>query len=201
MDLANSYGALILAGGKSSRMNHPKPWLPLNDGSSFLEHLVKLYADCGVKNIAAVINHEYYSGKWIKQIVNVEQYSLIIENYHVDKGRLYSIKLGLENLTGTDFIYIQNIDNPLIDKTVIDTLHRNACSNGATIPTFKGKGGHPVLISKEVGESISRGYNPSDTLHDVIDQFKRKYIEVESKFILMNLNTHSEYIKAMSEFG
>lgn len=192
---------MILAGGKSSRMESPKPWLKLNDGSSFLEHLVNLYYNLGLQNIAVVLNHEYHSSKWEEQIKIAGQHSLILLNNQVEKGRLFSIRLGLENMAKTDFVYIQNIDNPLIDKIVIEKMSHHAIHNDVIIPAFNGTGGHPVLISKKVVASIKNYYKPSDTLRDVINRFNKKYVDVESKSILVNLNTHSDYIKAMSELN
>lgn len=181
-------------------MNYPKPWLSINNEISFLEHLVKLYYNSGIRNIVVVLNNECYSSKWGEQIRNIEQYCFVVKNNQVDNGRLYSIKLGLEQLDNTNFVYIQNIDNPFIDTKVINTLRQNSYPNGVTIPTYNGKGGHPVLISKKIKERILKHYNSSDTLRDVLDRFDRKNVEVESDSILLNINTPSEYKKVLSEF-
>ena len=57
-----TYDAIILAGGKSTRMGFPKPWLKHNDNSSFVEKLVNTYSDWGCNRIVVVINDKLLSG-------------------------------------------------------------------------------------------------------------------------------------------
>ena len=101
-------------------MSYPKPWLPLSNGSTFLEHLVDFYTGLNFKNIVVVLNQEFYSEKWNKKIKKVEQHCLIVKNTQVEKGRLFSIKSGLEKLSNDDYIFIQNIDNPFIEREIIN---------------------------------------------------------------------------------
>ena len=126
--------------------------------------------------------------------------SKIIKNNEVEKGRLNSVRLGLNALTNKDFVFIQNIDNPFITQKVIEKLFQNKFENGVTVPTLNSKGGHPILINKTIKADIINNFNPSSTLNDVINKFERKNIEVESECILMNINTPEDYKKALNEF-
>ncbi|MCP4458338.1 MAG: NTP transferase domain-containing protein [Cytophagales bacterium] len=180
-------------------MGFPKPWLSINGEATFLEHLVKVYSDHGVDKIAVVLNNAFYSDPWMDHIRNIEKHSLVIKNDQLGKGRLHSIRIGLEKLKDTEFVFIQNIDNPYIDSKVIDALRESANPNGVSIPTFKGKGGHPVLISNKITMSLMEGYNIRDTLHNVFDEFERRYIEVENENVLININTPKEYSRM--QFG
>ncbi len=194
-----SYGVIILAGGKSERMGSPKPWLKLK-ATTFLEHLVKSYADYGIDDIVCILNNEFYSDDWKNQIKIIEKHSTLVINSQVEKGRLYSIKLGLEKLSDQDFVFIQNIDNPFTSTEILDVLKKKATPRGVSIPAVNGKGGHPVLISNSVGKFINDHPSKSTTLHDVFDNFEREYVEVENEDIFKNLNTPEDYRKALSEF-
>jgi molybdenum cofactor cytidylyltransferase len=191
--------AIILAGGNSSRMKFPKPWLKIGN-TTFLENIISTYKIAGITDIAIVMNKKFCEGEWKNQVKPIEQYSKIIKNNEVEKGRLNSVRLGLNALTNKDFVFIQNIDNPFITQKVIEKLFQNKFENGVTVPTLNSKGGHPILINKTIKEDIINNFDPSSTLYDVINQFERKNIEVESKSILMNINTPEDYKKALNEF-
>jgi molybdenum cofactor cytidylyltransferase len=197
---SHTYGVLILAGGMSKRMNYPKPWLTVNNGITFLEHLVRFYYGSGFRDICTVLNHKFYSKTWRKSISNVKQHSLIFENKQPEKGRLHSIKSGLAKLTDNDYVIIQNVDNPYIDNNTVDTLINNVSPDGVTIPTYHGKGGHPVIISDTITDYILNTKINREKLSEVFDKFKKQYVEVKSKNILYNINTPSEYKKLVSEF-
>lgn len=188
------FSVLILAGGNSTRMKFPKPWLKI-DNTTFLEKIIKTYQSFGIKNIVVIINQKFCIEPWESKIKFLKKQAIIIENTAVEKGRLYSIQLGLQQLADADFVFIQNIDNPFIDKIILEKLQHNRCETGVTVPTFNQKGGHPILINRSIKEQIINNFNSSSTLHDVINQFDRKNVEVENESILININTPEEYKK------
>ncbi len=196
----NQYGALILAGGHSSRMGFPKPWLRFNEGKTFLEQIVDLYLKCKIQRIVIVLNHEYYSAKWSAVIEKIEKSASIKLNHQVEKGRLFSIFTGLQEFKGSDFIFIHNIDNPFIKVGQIRKLQCHPNPEGVTIPAYRGKGGHPVLISPKVSRHILGLCDFTPTLKDIFMKFERCKIELDNPNVLINLNTESAYKKAIREF-
>jgi CTP:molybdopterin cytidylyltransferase MocA len=196
----NQYGALILAGGHSSRMGYPKPWLQFDKGKTFLEQIVNLYLNCKIKRIVIVLNHKYYSPEWSAIIEKIEKSASIILNHKVEKGRLFSIFTGLQELKASDYIFIHNIDNPFIKVDQIQKLQRHPTPEGVTIPAYHGKGGHPVLISQKLSHYILELSDLTPTLKDIFMKFKRYKIELDNQNILINLNTESAYKKAIREF-
>ena len=188
----SQFSVLILAGGNSSRMKFPKTWLKI-DNTTFLEKIITTYQNFGVKNIVVVINPKFCVEPWKNKLKTLKNQTTIIENTEVEKGRLYSIQLGLQQITIADFVFIQNIDNPFIDKNVLEQLIQNRCETGVTVPTFNQKGGHPILINRAIKNQLINTFNYSITLHDVINQFERKNIEVDDERILINMNTPEEY--------
>ena len=189
----STYSTLILAGGKSERMGYPKPWLIHENGITYLEHIVKSYHQAGIKQIIVVLNDTFYSAPWLGGVDRVKSFATIVRNPTPEKGRLYSVFLGIQQISG-DKILIHNVDNPNVDASVVETLISESSDAPVTIPTYQGKGGHPVIIDQEVKDEIIRAHETYHTLKDVFGLFKKKYVEVSSSSILANINMPSEYI-------
>lgn len=187
------YSTVILAGGNSNRMGFPKPWLII-DNSTFLEKIVRTYRNVGITNIVVVINQLFSSGKWKDNIKLIEEYATIIENQDANNGRLYSIKLGLENASDSTYSFIYNVDNPFVSESILKELQLNVLSNGVTIPSFNNKGGHPVIINKSVKEEIINNYKNYTTLKNVFSGYEKRYVNVKNHSVLTNINTKEDYI-------
>jgi len=189
----STYSALILAGGKSERMGYPKPWLIHENGITYLEHIIKSYYQTGIKQIIVVLNEAFYSAPWLEAIEHVKSFATIVRNPNPEKGRLYSVFLGFQHIS-TEKILIHNVDNPNVDAVVVETLIEESNGVPVTIPTYQGKGGHPVIIDQEVKDEIIRAHETYHSLKDVFGLFEKKYVDVSSSSILANINMPSEYI-------
>lgn len=185
---------IILAGGNSSRMKFPKAYLML-EGKTFVEKIADEYIAAGFEQIIMVLNTVFSTGEWSGKFKNIPGHIHIIRNYFPDKGRLYSIQAGLVNETSAEFCFIQNIDNPFISSTVINTLWNNKSVESSVIPVFKGKGGHPVLIPSKIINTLKTSKPENSTLKDILDMFPRTYVETNEKDILLNINTPEDYNK------
>lgn len=185
-------GALILAGGHSKRMNQPKPFLNYR-GKSFLHAISEIYFKSGITEIYTVINHSLVTGSW--QPHPEPLYSSLILNNHPEHGRFYSLKLGTERVKDLDFCFIHNIDNPFLSKEMISGLLRNKIKNGFVVPTYCGKGGHPILISNKIIRHITSIPFSDIDFRTILSEFERKDMPVNDKNILWNINTPGDYEK------
>ena len=191
MNISNAYGLLILAGGNSARMGYPKPWLKTKRNNTFLAEIITVYKQLGVNNITVVLNKEFTTAIWEKEISEIKPNVTIIRNREVNKGRLFSVQLGLK-AANSDYVFIQNVDNPYIEKDVLKQLISNSEKKEITIPSYKGKGGHPVIINSTVKREIISNYNNYETLKDVFNHFPKKYVIVNSSTVLVNINTRKD---------
>ncbi len=182
------YSAVILAGGKSERMGYPKPWLTLEDDRTFLATLIDIFKRFNLNDIVVVLNKEFASQAWEKEILEINKDVILVENSHPEKGRLHSLQLGLQWVTNP-FVFVHNVDNPFVEVETLMQLCDNENIKGVTIPSFLGKGGHPVLIAHHVKEKIKDLRHCDKTLREVFAEFPVKYIEVKSDSILKNINT------------
>lgn len=188
--------ALILAGGKSERMSSPKPFLNY-DGRTFLEKIVDEFNVCGIEETIVVLNHELLEQADEKYFAQVSEKCTIIKNTNPEWGRYHSLKLGIEKIIGADFCFIHNVDNPFISATLIKKIYSHRNKNGYTLPVYKDRGGHPVLISEKIINEIHESILSSITLKDVLINYNRKELKVKDDSILTNINTPDEYYHEM----
>lgn len=188
-----------MAGGKSERMNFPKAYL-LYQGETFLKRIVDRYWNAGIKNICVVLNSDFCSDEWSKYIDEVLPTSEIVRSPAREAGRFHSIKLGMERMMDMDCCFIQNIDNPFVNMETIKNLLENRNSYGYTIPSYQGKNGHPIVISKNIIRYVSSVIPDQDlNLRSVLSGFPRRNIIVNDEYILTNINTPDDYERAIEQ--
>jgi len=114
-----------------------------------------------------------------------------------NKGRSYSLshfaKLAL-NLN-LDWCFLVSVDQPISEKILFE-MQKNIFNFDADVflPTYKNKKGHPVLINKKTLEKIKTlRDNPNLILSSIIMEMKVKEIEINDKFIHLNLNNLEDF--------
>ena len=190
--MEGTFGVLILAGGKSERMVFPKPYL-LFEGKTFLKKIVEEYYNSGIKNIYVVINEEFCKGEYEKYIDEVKSKVTIIKNTDPELGRFHSVKLGIKKMLNSDFCFIQNIDNPFVNVELIESLMESRNSVGYTSPIYKGRKGHPILVSKKFIQHLNDLPDRNFNLKNILSSFPKSEVEVDNGSILININTPDDY--------
>ena len=137
----SNIGVLVLAGGLSERMNYPKPWLQFNKKHTFLEKIIEQYSAFGVNQQVVVLNEKFGGSQWTQQLSVIDNHARVILNDKPEKGKSYSIYLGLEHIRDCSYVFIQNIDNPFIDENLLSLLKQNSNYKGYTAPVYEGKRG------------------------------------------------------------
>ena len=163
--------ALILSGGKSQRMGFPKAFLKFNEEQTFIEKIASEFINFGCEKIIIVMNNDNISHI---NSVNPEILSKIetVVNPNPESGRFSSIKTGLEKLKDSENVFIHNIDNPFVCRETLELLYKNFNNCDFCVPVFENKGGHPIIIGKNI---IKDSFNQlSDTnLKEFLRDFKR----------------------------
>jgi CTP:molybdopterin cytidylyltransferase MocA len=62
------------------------------------------------------------------------------------------------------------------------------------VPVYKGKGGHPILLSEKIMTMLIQPSNAYGDLRQVLNAFNSKRVEVEFSEVVLNLNTVEEYL-------
>lgn len=183
---------IILAGGKSSRMGSPKPFLGV-EGKTFVEKLIATYQNAGVSLITVVLNRNDIRPIYRLVLDRIKHKAQIVVNENEVEGRLHSIKLGLKSFRKMDFCFIQNIDNPFTSVTLLEGLYRNRKRDEYVVPLYKGKGGHPILLSEKIMKEIQAMENQETSLRAILSSFKRNEYAIDDPSILLNINTPEDY--------
>jgi molybdenum cofactor cytidylyltransferase len=144
--------AVILSGGASRRMGTPKALLPYQ-GSTFLEHLLKVTDHPRIGRRRVVLGAD---AQEIAAGVKLLAEEVVI-NENWEAGQLSSIQCGLRSLPAeTDGMLLCLIDHPLISRELVGSLVERFYLSGKSIvlPVHKGRRGHPVIFASRLYEEL-----------------------------------------------
>ncbi|MBU0488434.1 MAG: NTP transferase domain-containing protein [Bacteroidetes bacterium] len=182
---------VILAAGHSLRMGYPKAQLKFSANYSFAEQIIAVYNSAGISDISIVLNTET---EFFADQSNHPPVS-IIRNPNPALGRLYSAFLGISGAGTGAPLFIQNIDNPFVTVHVILEMTKMITDSGFVSPVYENRKGHPVLLSPEVLEFLTKNYTKYESLRDILGCFPCKTCQVGDPNILININTPDDYMK------
>lgn len=192
MDINKKYSAIILSAGKSSRMGVHKFSLRFNDSTTFLENMVNEYNAFGCNEIIIVLNPD--GASFLDQLkLSLPSNVTIAINHHPEWERFYSLKLGAKLLLKTDSTFVSNIDNPFVNHSVLSLLTKYYKDADYLNPIYKGKGGHPFLISEKVIADLRSEELDQIHMKEFLGRYSKKSVEVDDESILLNVNTNEEY--------
>jgi molybdenum cofactor cytidylyltransferase len=184
--------AILLAAGNSGRMGSDKAQLQAGNGFSFAGKLVKGFTEFGVHPLVMVVNKNIdLSELYPTQIV-------ITLNEHLEKGRSWSILLGMKNVPGDCPCFLQNIDNPYIENELMDMLLDAVRPDCYVVPVYEGRGGHPVLLGEQIVNYL-KNLNDLTDFREVLKQFIRVEIPFPDERILWNINTPDDYTRFLRQ--
>ncbi|HBF89032.1 MAG TPA: hypothetical protein DDX39_10360 [Bacteroidales bacterium] len=184
--------AIILAAGHSSRMGLQKALLKYSEKLTFLEKIIETYSTFGA-TIILVTNHIVIDELEKNNIKLDNNNTIIVVNTDINQGRMLSIKLGVSKIMKSGICFIQNIDNPFVSTKTLRQLMNNSRKSHYVSPTFKGKGGHPILISNKIIEDLKEFDNLHITLKEFLSSYEKEQIEINDEKILLNINTIDDY--------
>ena len=189
----NSYSAVILAAGHSSRMGVPKMFLELRPGMSFLDACVDAFIDFGCKEVLVVTNPSFLM--LVDLQPSWEGIVRLVQNAKPDYGRFYSLQRGLKAMKEIRPVFFHNVDNPFVSKEVISALVSKECEASVVRPSFNKKRGHPVLINSNVVKDMLLEKGRVHDLREYLARYKNLSVPVTTSDILRNINTPEDYRK------
>jgi len=184
---------IILAAGTSGRMQFPKSLLTCDTGMTFIEKIINCYREFGVEEIVAVINADFKIQVSVQVWNKIKKGTRIVLNDFQEKGRLYSLLLGLKALRTQSFCFVQNVDNPAVNTRLLQALYSRRSTDHYVSPVYQNKGGHPVLLNHAIIEHLLNTDCSGWMLNKILKNFEKIQVEVESPDILTNINTRRDY--------
>ena len=64
---------------------------------------------------------------------------------------------------------------------------------GYTSPIYKGRKGHPILVSKNIIQHLNDLPDRNLNLKNILSSFPKSIVEVDNASILININTPVDY--------
>ena len=177
-------------------------------GTSLLDYQITALRQGGVDRVIVVLGHQ---PEMLKPILEDREGVTWTFNPDYARGKSTSIKAGLNALdsgdlvnTGISVILILNVDQPRSPETVRDVLRRHRESGKLiTIPTFKGKGGHPIALDPallpELRSIVEENFGVKAVVRAYADSTQRT--EMPTAEVLRDLNTPEEYQAALQSQG
>lgn len=190
--------ALLLAAGESRRMGQLKALLPWQ-GVSLLLYQVTALKDAGVDRVVVVLGHQ---AEQLRPIVEGQEGVSLAFNPDYLQGKTTSIKAGLKALEASDLaaLVVLNVDQPRHPETIQSLLQQHQAGHALiTIPTYQGKGGHPIVLAPVLLDELRLINEETQGIKAVAQHYKAhtQRVEMESPEVLWDLNTPEQYQEAL----
>jgi len=195
--------ALLLAAGESRRMGQLKALLPWR-GTTLLCHQLAALDAAGVDRIMVVLGHRAAE---LQEVLQREREShpnvAWVVNPDYLQGKTTSLKAGLRalSLPNPQTLLLLNVDQPRRPETLAYLLkqHQSAAAR-ITIPTYRGKGGHPVLLDAALRDELLAITEETQGLRAVMQRHQGfiQRVAVNTPEVRWDLNTPEQYRAALA---
>lgn len=183
---------IILSGGNSSRMGHPKAFLKKNH-TPLIKLLSDIYIDSGIKKPVIVLNGKLYNEEWKDDIKVLSLSNTLVKNNFPEAGRSFSLQLGLKELRNTSGCFIQNVDNPDISIGLLKEMKSKLSTDNYVVAANNYICGHPVLLSSAVLERLKKLEDCNWILRNELKNFSKTLVNTSTNNVLLNLNTKEDW--------
>ncbi len=195
-------GAIVLCGGRSSRMGRPKAWLPFGPDEVMLQRVVRLVREAvGPVVVVAAPDQE---------LPRLPEGVLVARDPVSDRGPLQGLAAGMSALpSGVELAFATATDVPFLAPSWIVRLRDLIRTNDLAMP-FIGGYHHPLAalyrprvvltaIERLLSEDRLRPVFLLDSVRSIL-LTEEDLREVDPGFLtLRNLNTPEDYEKALAD--
>ncbi len=182
-------GAVIVAAGLSSRMKTFKPSLPFGD-STVANHTISKLKKLNIDPITVVCGHK---SDELKKNIFFDDIRYVHNEKYSETQMFDSVILGVEDIMNLcDRIMIMPMDLPaILEETLIKVLSIDA---DLVRTTFKGKPGHPIIITNKFAETLS-SYEGEGGLRGAMESYSAPItnVDVDDEAVYFDIDTPEEY--------
>ncbi len=192
--------ALLLAAGESRRMGEPKALLPWR-GRTLLAHQLDALRGAGVDRTLVVLGHRY---RELLPEVSGQAGAEWVLNPDYRQGKTTSIKAGLAAIgsPAPASLLILNVDQPRSREMLEYLLRQHRASPALiTIPTYRGQGGHPIILDGSLLPELMLIEEETQGLRAITQRYREavRRTPVAATEALWDLNTPEQYRAALGE--
>lgn len=198
--MASEVAAIVLSGGGSSRFGgEPKALLSI-DGRSGVRRLAELCLARGFSPVTVVVGLHRTAVAHELRGLDVA----LVDSEHWEEGRTASVQAGLAATPSDRDVLFWPVDHPFVRSATVDTLlaARDTDLLGVWfLPTFEGRGGHPVLWRPAVRNDIF-DLRPDAPLRALMPEFgpQVRRVPVDDPGVVQNVDTPEAYRSALAQW-
>lgn len=189
-------GAIILAAGRSTRMDDMKLLLPWANGYNVIQTVVKTLRQAHISPLLVVTGHKADA---VRNAFYGEEDIDFSHNPNYMQGEmLSSLKTGLRALDITeedvDAVFVVLGDMPKVRVETLEAIIAQASEEHICVPRFEGRSGHPVLFPARYWQdllSLPMGSAPREVIQAHLSNVR--WIDVEDSGILTDIDTDEDY--------
>ena len=181
-------------------------------GRPLIIHQIVSLREAGADEVIVVLGHRADELQ-ARVGVNRDVYNLggarCVTNEDYAQGKTTSIKTGLWALGPSAdpdaAILMLNVDQPRSAGIIRQTLaaHHHGDGNLITIPTYRGKGGHPIAVSRGLYHELIAIDEQTQGMRAVTERHRdaTQRVELGAPELLWDVNTPEQYQAALRESG
>jgi len=200
-----SFSPIILtAAGRSLRMGSPKGLVHCPDGRTWIRAQIGKLEALGFTEIRIVLGFE--SESYQKELEPINKRILVLQNPDPSRGPFSSLQTGLgDRGNGSEPVFFLPLDVPCPSKDVFQLLSESLKrpQTLVSIPRFKGRSGHPVLLSGDFTKSLCT-LDPThpdarlDRQIETLANHEVNQVDVSDLEVTLNLNTPDAMLEYFS---
>jgi CTP:molybdopterin cytidylyltransferase MocA len=182
-------------------MKQFKPLLPLG-GRPMIVRIIQMLRTAGIDPILVVAGHRALD---LATAIDSQPITMVKNPRYGTGGMLSSVKTGLRKIPRkTDAVILALVDQPMVKSRTLRAMLRAFARTRAplVIPTFKGRRGHPILLSaKLIKDALA--LRPDQTLQTLTRRHMPEavQVEVDDPNILTDLDTPEDYRRAVRRWN
>ncbi len=184
-----SFDCVLLAAGRSSRTTEWKMLLPCG-GATVLEASVQTALQACAR---AIVVAGFRADELLRLFRGRERVEVVV-NPEYEEGMFTSVRRGAAAVRTLRF-FLALGDMPLVSREtyrVLQAAQLAAPGVDAVIPKYRGKKGHPLLLSAGVARAVSAA-PPGCGLRDVLASVGTLLVPVEDPYVLHDIDTDEDY--------
>ena len=186
--------AILLAAGQSKRLKDENKLTKLFKGKPLINHILFSLIKSKVNKIIIVLGFEHLKIK--TKLLKSKKINFVI-NKNYKKGMSSSIKTGLKKIpkNSKGFLIVLG-DMPNITKTTINKICLSITRSDKEIilPKFKNRTGNPIGFKHSMIKNIYKIKGDRGAKNIIKKNNKKiKFLNINSKSILTNLNTKRDF--------
>jgi molybdenum cofactor cytidylyltransferase len=196
-----STAAVVLSGGESSRFGGvPKALLSTGDRSS-VRRISESCLELGFDPVVVVAGPHRWAIAGEVRGLGVD----VVESREWFEGRTASVQAGLNALPPGCDVLLWPVDHPFVRTTTVEILERVRDSDLLGlwfIPTYGGRGGHPVLWREALRKEILE-LRPDAPVRSLIPEFgpQVRRIVVDDPGVVANVDTPEQHQAALGAWA